>query len=54
MKDILSDVAHFITDRKSTFLHTSLSGIVTDIWSRLGEASELAAFPVPCTELHVE
>jgi hypothetical protein len=45
IKDILSNIAHFITDRKSKLLYTDLSAIVTDIWSRLGEASELTTFP---------
>ena len=39
IKDILSSIAHFITDRNSKVVHASLSGVVTDIWSRLGEAS---------------
>lgn len=41
IKDTLSSIAHFVTDRKSTLLHTSLSALMTDIWSRLGEASQL-------------
>ena len=46
-KDILSSIAHFITDRNSKILHTSLSGTVTDIWSRLGEVSELPVSITP-------
>ena len=42
IREILSNITHFITDRKSTMLHTNLSAIVTDVWSRLGEASKLA------------
>ena len=47
IKEILSSIAHFVTDRKSQVLHTSLSAIVTDIWSRLGEVSGLTAPPAP-------
>lgn len=39
IKGVISELAHFITDRKSTVLHTSLAAAVTDIQSRLGEVS---------------
>jgi hypothetical protein len=36
---IISQLAPFLTDRKSRVLHLSLSGIVTDIWSRFEPVS---------------
>ena len=54
IKKILSTVIHFIGDRKSTVLHASLSAAVTDVWSRLGEVSELTASPTPSIESFAE
>ena len=38
IKVILSELAYFITDCKSTVLHTSLVAAVTEIQSRLGRS----------------
>lgn len=54
IKGILSSIAHFITDRKSKILYTSLPAIVTDIWSRLGEVNKFSAPPTPITQYPVE
>ncbi len=34
VKRSLSQLVPFLVDRKSTIVHTSLSGVVTDLWSR--------------------
>ena len=39
IKGVISELAHFITGRRSTVLHASLATAVTDIRSRLGEVS---------------
>lgn len=31
---IISQLVPFLTDRKATTLHTGLSSVITDIWSR--------------------
>lgn len=47
IKDALSSMADLITDHNSNTLRTSLSAIVTDIRSRLGESSRPTSPPTP-------
>ena len=36
---IISQLAPFLTESKSKVLHSSLSGVVTDVWSRFDSVS---------------
>ncbi|KAJ8094480.1 hypothetical protein PM082_010914 [Marasmius tenuissimus] len=43
-KEMMEQLVPFLTEKKSTILHTDLDGVVTDLWSRFEEARPISHF----------